>query len=407
MTTSLETPWMTEDWWTSPFNFTAEVRKELTLPERVTFHDVTLRDGEQTPGVVFRPAEKVYIAELLANAGVDRIEVALPAVSAEDVEAVKAVTKLGLKSEIFVLSRALESDIDLAVECGVDGVIFEVPVGVPRLRYQFPNWSHEDVIKKSIDNIRYARSKKLRVVFFMMDSSRAEIEFLDSLVERVSREAPPDSITLVDTAGCLIPEATKWLINRLQEISGLPTEIHTHTDLGMGVANSLAAVAAGAQTIHGSIAGIGERTGNTPLEEAVLAVKVLYGCEVGVDLTKLTSLCNEVAGIARFPLSPNKPIAGSRAFTRESGMGVDLVRSQPLALFCLNPPIVGQEAKYVLGKKSGAPSITLKLEDLGLEATDEERSEILNQIKTLGIEKKGLVTDDEFRAIYRTVVGEG
>jgi isopropylmalate/homocitrate/citramalate synthase len=406
MTTSLETPWMTSDWWTSPFNFVPEVRERLDLPARVAFHDVTLRDGEQTPGVVFRTVEKVQIAELLADAGVDRIEVALPAVSAEDVQAVKEVTKLRLKSEIFVLSRALRSDIDLAVDCGVDGVIFEVPVGVPRLRFQFPNWSQEDVIRKSIENIQYARSHSLRVVFFMMDSSRAELEFLDALVERVSKESPPDSIALVDTAGCLIPEATSWLIRRLHDISGLPTEIHTHTDLGMGVANSLAAVAAGAETVHCSVAGIGERTGNTPLEEAVLAVKVLLGCEVGLNLARLSSLAQEVAEIAKFPLAPNKPVAGTRCFTRESGMGVDLVRTQPLALFCLNPPLVGQEASYVLGKKSGAPSVDMKLDDLGLEATEEQRSEILTRIKELGIQKKGLVTDDEFLDIHRAALAE-
>ena len=405
MSVTVGTPWLSDNWWTSPFNFVPEVRQQLTLPDRVAFHDVTLRDGEQTPGVVFQKDEKVRIAQLLDDAGIDRIEVAMPAVSAEDVEATKTVAQLGLRAEVFAFCRATASDIDLAAECGVDGVIFEVPVGVPRLRFQFPSWTQDDVIQKSIDNIRYARERGLKIVYFMMDSTRAEPDFLDRLLERVGKEAPPDSVTLVDTAGCLIPQATAWLVKRIHEITGLPTEIHTHTDLGMGVANSLAAVAAGASVVHGSMGGIGERTGNTPLEEAAVAIATLYGCDMRLQLEKLTTLCRTITEIARFPLAPNKPVVGTRTFTRESGMGVDLVRSQPLGLFCLHPKLVGQEASYVLGKKSGAPSVAMKLEDLGLNATKEQSKEILQRVKTLGVKKKGLVTDEEFRAVHAEVAG--
>ena len=390
MSVAVETPWLSDNWWTSPFNFVPEVRQQLTLPDRVAFQTpLPNRDGEQTPGVVFQKDEKVRIAQLLDDAGIDRIEVAMPAVSAEDVEATKTVAQLGLRAEVFAFCRATASDIDLAAECGVDGVIFEVPVGVPRLRFQFPSWTQDDVIQKSIDNIRYARERGLKIVYFMMDSTRAEPDFLDRLLERVGKEAPPDSVTLVDTAGCLIPQATAWLVKRIHEITGLPTEIHTHTDLGMGVANSLAAVAAGASVVHGSMGGIGERTGNTPLEEAAVAIATLYGCDMRLQL----------------PLAPNKPVVGTRTFTRESGMGVDLVRSQPLGLFCLHPKLVGQEASYVLGKKSGAPSVAMKLEDLALNATKEQSKEILQRVKTLGVKKKGLVTDEEFRAVHAEVAG--
>jgi isopropylmalate/homocitrate/citramalate synthase len=395
--------WRSDDWWVSPFNYEPDVLDGLDLPEEVLIHDETLRDGEQTPGIVFRKDEKVRIAQMADDVGVKRMNVALPAVSPEDVEAVKEITKLGLRSEVFVLSRAMASDIDLAAECGVDGVVFEVPVGAPRLQYQFTNWSEDDVIQKSIDNIRYARTKDLRVVYFMMDSSRADPAFLDRLLERVSKEATPDSIALVDTSGCMSPQATAWLVRHMRDVTGLPIEIHTHNDMGLAVGNSMAALAAGASAIHTSIGGIGERTGNTPLEEAAVAVRVLYGLDPGLDLGRLTELTREVARIAGFDLAPNKPIAGTRTFTRESGMGIDLIKSQPLGLFCLHPRLVGQEAQYILGKKSGGPSIRMKLDDLGLDADDDQIREMLSRVKELGISKKGPLTDEEFRSIHQTV----
>jgi isopropylmalate/homocitrate/citramalate synthase len=395
--------WRSDDWWVSPFNYEPDVLDGLELPEEVLIHDETLRDGEQTPGIVFRKDEKVRIAQMADDVGVKRMNVALPAVSPEDVEAVKEITKLGLRSEVFVLSRAMASDIDLAAECGVDGVVFEVPVGAPRLQYQFTNWSEDDVIQKSIDNIRYARTKDLRVVYFMMDSSRADPAFLDRLLERVSKEATPDSIALVDTSGCMSPQATAWLVRHMRDVTGLPIEIHTHNDMGLAVGNSMAALAAGASAIHTSIGGIGERTGNTPLEEAAVAVRVLYGLDPGLDLGRLTELTREVARIAGFDLAPNKPIAGTRTFTRESGMGIDLIKSQPLGLFCLHPRLVGQEAQYILGKKSGGPSIRMKLDDLGLDADDDQIREMLSRVKELGISKKGPLTDEEFRSIHQTV----
>jgi len=395
--------WRSDDWWVSPFNYEPDVLDGLDLPEEVLIHDETLRDGEQTPGIVFRKDEKVRIAQMADDVGVKRMNVALPAVSPEDVEAVKEITKLGLRSEVFVLSRAMASDIDLAAECGVDGVVFEVPVGAPRLQYQFTNWSEDDVIEKSIDNIRYARTKDLRVVYFMMDSSRADPAFLDRLLERVTKEATPDSIALVDTSGCMSPQATAWLVRHMRDMSGLPIEIHTHNDMGLAVGNSMAALAAGASAIHTSIGGIGERTGNTPLEEAAVAVRVLYGLDPGLDLGRLTELTREVARIAGFDLAPNKPIAGTRTFTRESGMGIDLIKSQPLGLFCLHPRLVGQEAQYILGKKSGGPSIRMKLDDLGLDADDDQIREMLSRVKELGISKKGPLTDEEFRSIHQTV----
>jgi methanogen homocitrate synthase len=397
----MDQPWISKNWWVSPFNYVAEVRKQMPyLPKRVKFHDVTLRDGEQTPGVVFRKDEKVKIAAMLDDIGVDRIEVALPAVSAEDVDAVKAVVAIRPKAEVFVLSRITDADIDIASECGVNGVVLEMPIGKPRLDYQFKKWSKEDLIAKTIRSVNYARQKGLRVVLFPMDCSRAEPDFLDQFLEMVGKKAMPDSVTLVDTTGCLSPQATNYLVRRIKDIMETSVEIHTHGDFGLGVGVSMAAVAAGAEVVHASVGGIGERTGNTALEEVAVALRALYGVETGIDYSKLTALARTVAEIGRIKFAVSKPIIGERAFTRESGMGLDLIRTMPMVLFALNPQFVGQQPNYVLGKKSGLASVEMKAADLGLPVLGESvKKLVLEKVKEKGMEKKGLVDDSEFRSI--------
>ncbi|MHC4712421.1 MAG: LeuA family protein [Planctomycetota bacterium] len=398
--------WQNESWWVSSFNYAPEVREGLDLPERLRFHDVTLRDGEQTPGVVFRAEEKVRIAKLLDEVGVDRIEVAMPAVSDEDVRAVKGVVEMGPEADVFVFSRAIESDINLALECGVDGIVLEFPTGEPRLIYQFSKWNEDDIIQIADRSAKYAKDKGLQVLLFPMDCTRARPEFLFRLLEEVGVLPEVDTIGLVDTTGSLTTEATTFLIHKMKEITGKPLEIHTHSDFGMSVAISLAAVAAGADTIHASVCGLGERAGNAPLEEAAIAARALYGLDSGIHLDKLGSLADVVREISGFPVAPGKPVVGRRAFTRESGMGVNFVIEQPLVLFALHPHTVGRKGEYVLGKKSGMASVSMKIDDLGLPpVTSAQQEAILSAVKQLGISKKALVTDEEFRGIVEDVKG--
>lgn len=403
-----ESLYRTENYWVSSFNYLPEVREQLDLPARVQFHDATLRDGEQTPGLVFRAAEKVKIAKLLDEAGVDRIEVAMPAVSDEDVRAAKDISALGLKARVFVFARGMKSDIDLAVECGVNGIILELPVGEPRLVYQFPNWREQDVIDKAMACAKYAKDKGLEVVLFPMDCTRARHELFYRVIEQVGTLPEVDGVALVDTTGSLTPHATAFLTKKLKTITGKRVEIHTHSDFGLGVGSAVAAVAAGAEVVHASVGGIGERTGNTPLEEAAVTLRTLYGVESGIVFRKLGPLADAVMDISGFRLAQNKPVIGEGAFTRESGMGVDMVKKQPLVLFGLHPKFVGRTPKYVLGKKSGMASVTMKLEDLGMPpVTEEQQAAILKAVKEKGISKKGLLTDDEFREIVARVTAGG
>ena len=390
-------------YWVSPYNFHPEVTGELNLPEKVEIHDATLRDGEQTPGLVFTVEEKVAIAKKLDEVGIDRIEAGMPAVSQPDFEAIQKISALGLNAKIYTFARAMNADIDRAVECGADGVIIEVPIGYPKLKYQF-KWTWEDVLKKSADVINYAKDKGLHAVFFPYDTTRAREEDLTNLLNGIMKHSAPDSIGVVDTMGCATPEAIKYLVKLVNGLTNLPVEIHTHNDFGTGVATELAAVTVGATCVHSCVGGLGERTGNAALEELILCLDILYGYDTKYDLAKLPELGNLLADITGIPYALNKPILGDRNFTRESGIGVNLVVEKPLAMFGTHPALTGRTGDIVLGKKSGKASILYKLDELGIDGvSDEQVTELLAQVKQAGIEKKGILTDDGFRKILAAV----
>ncbi len=392
-----------DQYWVSPYNFHPQVTGELNLPEKVEIHDATLRDGEQTPGLVFSVEEKVAIAKKLDEVGIDRIEAGMPAVSPQDFEAIKKISALGLNAKIYTFARAMKADIDKAVECGADGVIIEVPIGYPKLKYQF-NWTWEDILKKSADVINYAKSKGLHAVFFPYDTTRAREDDLTNLLTGIMKESQPDSIGVVDTMGCATPEAIKYLVRMVADLTSLPVEIHTHNDFGTGVATELAAVTVGASCVHSCVGGLGERTGNAALEELILCLELLYGFESKYELAKLPELGALLADITGIPYALNKPILGARNFTRESGIGVNLVVEKPLAMFGTHPALTGRSGDIVLGKKSGKASIIYKLNELGIKGvSDEQISELLAEVKREGLAKKRILTGDEFRTIFDNV----
>ena len=389
--------------WVSPYNFNPEVREGLALPPKVEIHDATLRDGEQTPGVVFSIDDKVAIAKKMDEIGVERIEAGMPAVSPQDAEAIKEISKLGLKSRIFTFARAMKADIDMALECGANGVIIEVPIGYPKITTQF-GWTWEDVFNKSRDVINYAREQGLYAVYFPYDTTRARPEDLENLCKAIMNESPPDSIGIVDTMGCATPEAIKYMVRWVKDMTGLPIEIHTHNDFGMGVATELAAVTAGAEVVHSCGNGLGERTGNAALEELMLGLDLLYGYETGYRFDKLPELGEMLSKLSNVPIARNKPVLGNGNFIRESGIGIQYVMNDPLVMFGTHPSFTGRTGEVVLGKKSGKASVIYKMEELGLgDITDDQSTEILSRVKQLGIEKRDTLSNEEFTGIVEEI----
>jgi isopropylmalate/homocitrate/citramalate synthase len=399
--------WRSENFWVSNFNFEDEVVREYQFPERVIFHDVTLRDGEQTPGVVLRRDEKVKIAQALDEVGVNRIEAGMPIVSNEDLMAIKDIVSLGLKAEIYAFCRMRYEDIDAALKSGVDRVIIEGPIGLPKIFYQ-QGWSPEQVIEYAVNSVQYAVDHGLRVRFFGVDSTRADYAFMIYLFKRVE-ELGVDGLVVADTYGSLTPEASRYLFKRLRSELGktLELEFHGHNDFGLATATSLAALSSGANVVHVSVNGLGERAGNTSLEEVALCLSLLYGVRHSIKLENLFELSRLVQNLTRVKVATNKPVVGEMVFARESGLGVAGWMKYPLAAEPYIPTIVGNKDVILIGKKSGRHSIEWKLRHLNLEATEEEIKEILGRVKEASEAKKGPLTDEEFIKIVNEVLVSG
>ncbi|MFA6670003.1 MAG: 2-isopropylmalate synthase [Bacillota bacterium] len=392
----LVSKWKNNDkWWVSSFNFKDEVTKQFEFQENIQIHDATLRDGEQTPGVVLRKHEKIETAKRLAQVGVQRIEAGMPAVSAEDRDAIAEINKLDLNSKIFSFVRAKEEDLLMSKECGVEGVIIEVPIGKPKLEMQF-KWEVDRVIHNSIAAIKKAKELGLYTVYFPYDTTRADEADLEKVLDEIMKETPPDSIGLVDTMGSALPATISYMTKLIKSLTGLPVEIHTHNDFGLALANSLSALTSGASAVHTCVNGMGERTGNCSLEEVIVVLKILYGLETNYDIEKAVELSEYLEKTTGYKMALNKPVVGKGNFTRESGIGADTLLNTPLAMFALNPEFLGRSPKLVLGKKSGLASINVKLNEMGIVLDDEKKRFLLNDVKQAGQEMKRLVSDEEF-----------
>jgi len=399
--------WRNDDKYVSYMNWEKDVLKNYNFPKKVVFHDITLRDGEQQPGVVFRKQDKIDIGHKLAEAGVQRIEVGMPAVSTEDQEAITQLAREDTGSEIYAFARCMVKDVDLALDCDVDGVVMEVPSNEEFIDEAY-KWTLEKAIKASVDSTAYAGEHGLKVSFFTIDSSRADFDWWLKLIESVATEGHMDALVVVDTFGVLTPDATGYFVRRARETIKKPIEIHAHNDFGLAAANTIAAAANGAEILHTTVNAIGERCGNAPLEEIAMALEMLYGVDTGLDTSKfyeLSKLVQERSGVS---MPGNKPVVGDNAFLVESGIMVSWwknVREQkPTMMFPYKWDLVGQEApRVMMGKKAGADNILLNLQQTGVTVPDDKVMELVNKVKQLGMDKKGAVTVEELLAMVEKI----
>jgi isopropylmalate/homocitrate/citramalate synthase len=377
--------------------WTGDVNRAHALDAKVGFYDTTLRDGEQTVGVVLMPEEKLEIARALSEAGVERIEAGFPRVSADDWEAVRLISEAGLRAEIWGFSRAVAADVEALVELGVGASVIESPISELKLRAL--GVSGEEMLKRIRNAVVTAVEAGIHVAYFGVDSTRAERDFFDAAYG-AAVEAGAAEVVVVDTLGVAGPEAVAELVGRTRERLGpeVPIHFHGHNDFGLATANAVAAVKAGAEWIHGTVNGMGERAGNANLAEVALTLRAVYGVETRLDLSRARALAARVQELSGYELEPWKPLTGENLFRRESGA----VASQfhdPESIEPYSSELVSADRGIVLGKKSGLDSIRIKAEELGLDIPDERRADVLAAVKRLGTEKRGLVTDDEFRRL--------
>ncbi|ENN95980.1 2-isopropylmalate synthase [Methanocaldococcus villosus KIN24-T80] len=379
-----------------------EALKNINLPKNVYIFDTTLRDGEQTPGVSLTVDEKVEIAVKLDELGVDVIEAGFPISSLGEREAIKKICSLNLNAEICGLARARKEDIDAAIDCGVDRIHTFIATSPLHRKYKL-KMDKEEIIERAIEAIEYIKEHGIKVEFSAEDATRTELNYLKEVYKKAI-EAGADIINVPDTVGVMIPRAMNYLIKYLNDLD-VTISVHCHNDFGLAVANSLAAVEAGAKQIHCTINGLGERGGNAALEEVVMSLHCIYGIKTNIKTEKLYEVSKLVAKYTEINVQPNKAIVGENAFAHESGIHAHGVLAHALTYEPIPPELVGQKRKIILGKHTGTHAIKAKLKELGYNnLTEEQFKEIVKRIKSLG-DKGKRITDRDVEAIVEDVLG--
>lgn len=380
--------------WTGDLN-----AKALEPQPRVTvgLYDTTLRDGEQTVGVVLSPEDKLAIATALSAAGVDRIEAGFPRVSDDDARAISLILEAGLQAEIWGFSRAVRADVEALVELGLQASVIESPISDGKLAAL--GVSRETMLERIRSAVSFAVDQGIRVAFFGVDSTRADLEFVRRVYESAV-EAGAAEVVVVDTLGIATPEAAAFLVGDVAERLDyeVPVHWHGHDDFGLATAAAVAAVQAGATWVQGTVNGMGERAGNADLVEVALALEALYGIPTRLRLEQARELARLVQELAGTQLAPWKAVTGENLFIRESGAVASQFHDPP-AIEPYASELVGAERGIVLGKKSGLDSIRIKAGELGLDVPEEQLPALLDSVKRAGTKKRGLVTDAEFRRL--------
>jgi isopropylmalate/homocitrate/citramalate synthase len=378
--------------WTGSLNYPYRINGSVGL------YDTTLRDGEQTVGVVLDPEQKLEIATLLDELGIERIEAGFPRVSRDDWDAVRLIARAGLRAEIWGFSRAVPADLEALVDLGVRHAVIESPISDGKL--DAIGVSRETMLDRITGAMRFAAEHGIHAAFFGVDSTRADPDFYRRVYESAV-EAGAREVVVVDTLGIASPQAvTNLVLATLQYVDGAPVHFHGHNDFGLATANAAAAVAAGATWVHGTINGMGERAGNANLGEVALTLRALYGVKTNLRLDRIREVSRRVQELSGYELEPWKPVTGDTLFRRESGAVASQFHDPP-AIEPYSSELVRAQRSVVLGKKSGVDSIRIKADELGLELPEERRAEVLARVKELGARKRGLVSDDEFRDIVR------
>ncbi|WP_327053864.1 (R)-citramalate synthase [Halomicrococcus gelatinilyticus] len=365
----------------------------------VQFLDTTLRDGEQAPGVSLTPSEKADVARELDAVGVDVVEAGSACTGPGERETISRVADLDLDATVTSFARGVEHDVDLALDCGVDGVNLVVPASDRHVEGKVGS-TRADVVETTVHLTEYAKEHGLWVEVLGEDGSRADLDFLERLMD-AALDAGADRICYCDTVGHATPDRTLDAVSRLAALG--PTSTHTHDDLGLAVTNALVSVAAGADLVHATVNGIGERAGNVALEEVAVALDRGYDVET-VDLDGLYDLAATVASATGVPLAPNKAVVGENAFTHESGIHTDGTLKDDAMYEPYPPEAVGRERRLVLGKHAGRAGVRAALDEHGVDVTDDELAAVVDQIKTIA-DRGRRVTDADLLAIADEVQG--
>jgi homocitrate synthase NifV len=368
-------------------------RTDRTMSNYILINDTTLRDGEQTAGVAFNLQEKLAIARFLNDIGIPEIEVGIPIMGGEEAEAIRAIVRSGLRSQLLGWNRCTIDDLRASLACDLQRVHISVPVSDLQIGIKFYG-SRSAVLERLKTCMEFAQSHHLFVSVGGEDSSRADPQFLLEVVQ-YAQAWGAQRFRFCDTVGRLDPFSTYELIQRLTSAVAIPIEMHTHNDLGMAVANALAGIRAGARSVNTTVNGLGERAGNAALEEVVIALKEIYGIKLPIQTERFWELSQLVSQAANCPPPLCKPVVGKNTFCHESGIHAHGLLQNTSSYEPYPPEMVGRSRQLVIGKHSGRHVITYVLNKAGITVTPQEAQAILAIVRQRATQcKSGLALEE-------------
>lgn len=366
--------------------------------------DTTLRDGEQTAGVVFANNEKITIAQMLSDLGVDQLEVGIPAMGGDEKDAIKKICKRNLKSSIMAWNRAVIADIEQSIDCGVDAVAISISVSDIHIQNKLRT-SREWVIENMVKSVEYAKKNGLYVSINGEDASRADDDFLIQFIE-AGKRAGADRFRFCDTVGVMDPFTIRNKIEKIHKATNFDIEMHTHNDFGMATANAIAGAIGGANHIGVTVNGLGERAGNAALEEVLMALKHVFRYDMDIDTKKFKELSEYVSNASGRELPAWKAIVGSNMFKHESGIHADGALKDPKNYEAFEPEEVGLQRQIVIGKHSGKAAIINKFLEYDIELSPEMASKVLEEIRSVSVRMKRSLFDKEIVGIYYDLLAD-
>jgi homocitrate synthase NifV len=369
------------------------------VEQEIIIDDTTLRDGEQTAGVVFSLDEKIRIARLLDATGVGELECGIPAMGKEEQTSVKALVDLGLNARLLTWNRAVISDIQASIDCGVQAV--DISLSVSDIHIEHKLRKSRDWVKEQLKTaLGFAKQHNLYVSVGGEDASRADLVFLVELME-IARSFGADRFRFCDTLGILDPFTMFDKVQYLASKVDLDLEVHTHNDLGMATANAIAGVRAGAKFVNTTVNGLGERAGNAALEEVVMALKHACGIDIPIDTGRFVELSKLVGQASCRPVPEWKAVVGEKVFSHESGLHADGVLKFPGNYEGFDPAEVGLSRHMVIGKHSGSHGLHARLGQLGLELGRRDLDSFMEQVRCTAQFNKRALSDSELVRLYR------
>ncbi|NLT95481.1 MAG: homocitrate synthase [Clostridia bacterium] len=374
------------------------------MNKRTIFVDTTLRDGEQTAGVVFAKREKIQIAKMLDQLGVDQLEVGIPVMGGEEQEAIQEIVNSNLKASIMAWNRAVIDDVKESIKCGVDAVAISISTSDIHILHKLKS-TRSKVLENMIAATDFAKGHGLYVSVNAEDASRTDFNFLCEFA-LAAKKAGADRLRYCDTVGILNPISTYEIIKALKETVDIDIEMHTHNDFGMATANAVAGIMAGATHVGVTVNGLGERAGNAALEEVAMALKHLLKQEVKLDTAKFLEISKYVAQASNRELPAWKAIVGSNMFAHESGIHADGTLKNPLTYEVFDPQEVGLTRQIIIGKHSGTAAIKQKFREYNTEISDQVAQDLLEKVRAAAISLKRHLFDKELVYIYEEYLAE-